>query len=132
MIFSSVVQYGTGELLLIYRSLSFNTYLNVTTAEFSKFAGILSEAISQHHLSGFEIAQLGFHHLPLALFIVMLPKAHLTSHSRMSASRRVITPPCYLGHEDLFCTVLLCILATSSSASVRSIPFWSFIGTIFA
>ena len=28
---------------------------------------------------------------PLALFIVMLPKAHLTSHSRMSGSRLVIT-----------------------------------------
>ena len=33
------------------------------TAEFSKFAGILSAALSQHHLSGFEIAQLEFHHL---------------------------------------------------------------------
>ena len=29
---------------------------------------------------------------PLALFIVMLPKAHLTSHSRMFGSRCVITP----------------------------------------
>ena len=29
---------------------------------------------------------------PLALFIVILPKAHLTSHSRMSGSRWVITP----------------------------------------
>ena len=27
------------------------------TAEFSKFAGILSAALSQHHLLGFEIAQ---------------------------------------------------------------------------
>ena len=34
----------------------------VATAEFSKFAGILSAALSQHHLSGFEIAQLEFHH----------------------------------------------------------------------
>ena len=34
-----------------------------TTAEFSKFAGILSAALSQHHLLGFEIAQLEFHHL---------------------------------------------------------------------
>ena len=31
--------------------------------EFSKFAGILSAALSQHHLLGFEIAQLKFHHL---------------------------------------------------------------------
>ena len=35
----------------------------VATAEFSKFAGILSAALSQHHLVGFEIAQLEFHHL---------------------------------------------------------------------
>ena len=35
----------------------------VAIAEFSKFAGILSAAVSQHHLLGFEIAQLEFHHL---------------------------------------------------------------------
>ena len=29
---------------------------------------------------------------PLTLFVVILPKAHLTSHSRMSGSRWVITP----------------------------------------
>ena len=29
----------------------------------SKFAGILSAAFAQHHLLGFEIAQLEFHHL---------------------------------------------------------------------
>ena len=33
------------------------------TAEFSKFAGIASAALSQHHLLGFEIAQAEFHHL---------------------------------------------------------------------
>ena len=32
---------------------------------------------------------------PLALFIVMLPKAHLTLHSRMSGSRLVITSSDY-------------------------------------
>ena len=35
----------------------------VATTEFSKFAGILSAALSQHQLLGFEIAQLVFHHL---------------------------------------------------------------------
>ena len=35
----------------------------VTTAEFSKFAGILSAALSQHQLLGLEIAQLECHHL---------------------------------------------------------------------
>ena len=50
----------------------------------------------------------------LALFIVVLPKAHLTSHSRMAGSRSVITPSCLSGSWDLFYIVLLCILATSS------------------
>ena len=60
----------------------------VATAEFSKFADILSAALSQHHLLEFEVAQLEFiPSPPLALFIVMLPKAHLTLHSRMSGCR---------------------------------------------
>ena len=59
----------------------------VATAEFSKFAGILGAALSQHHLSGFEITSTGIPSPALALFIVMLSKAHLTSHSRMSGSR---------------------------------------------
>ena len=33
----------------------------MATAEFSIFAGILNAALSQHHLLGFEIAQLEFH-----------------------------------------------------------------------
>ena len=35
----------------------------VATAEFSIFAGILTATLSQHHLLGFEIGQLEFHHL---------------------------------------------------------------------
>ena len=37
--------------------------LTVDIAELSIFAGILNEALSQHHLLGFEIAQMEFHHL---------------------------------------------------------------------
>ena len=51
---------------------------------------------------------------PLALFIVMFPKAHLTSHSRMPGSRWVITPSWLSGSWRCFCILLLCILATSS------------------
>ena len=51
---------------------------------------------------------------PLALFLAMLPKAHLTSHSRMSGSRWVITPSGLPGSWRSFCIVLLCVLATSS------------------
>ena len=36
----------------------------VATAEFSKFAGMLNAALSQHHLLGSEMAQLEFHHIP--------------------------------------------------------------------
>ena len=66
---------------------------------------------------------------PLALFVVMLPKAHLTSHSRCLTLSWWSHHRDYLGHEDLFCIVLLLII---SSASVGSIPFLSFIVSIFA
>ena len=39
---------------------------------------------------------------PLALFVVMLSKAHLTSHSRMSGSRWVITPSWLSGSWSSF------------------------------
>ena len=67
---------------------------------------------------------------PLALFIVMLPKAHLTSHSRMSGSQWVITPSWLSGAWRSFLyssSVYSCHLFLISSASVRSIPFLSFI-----
>ena len=38
-------------------------FQSLATAEFSKFAGILNAELSQHHLVGFEIAQVEFHHL---------------------------------------------------------------------
>ena len=38
-------------------------FQSVATAEFSRFAGILSATLSLHHLSGFEIAQWEFHHI---------------------------------------------------------------------
>ena len=51
---------------------------------------------------------------PLALSVVLLSKAHLTSHSRMSGSRWVITASWLSGSWRSFCTVFLCNLATSS------------------
>ena len=70
-----------------------------------------------HRASSFRIwnSSTGIPSPPLALFIVMLPKAHLTSHSRMSASRWVITLLWLSGSlRFFFCIVLLCILDTSS------------------
>ena len=51
---------------------------------------------------------------PLALLVAMLPKAHLTFHSWCPALAEWSHHRGCLGHEDLFCTVLLCILVTSS------------------
>ena len=52
---------------------------------------------------------------PLALFVVMLPKAHLTLHSRMSGSRWVITPLWFIQViKTFFCVVIPYILDTSS------------------
>ena len=64
----------------------------------------------------------------------MLPKAYLTSHSRMSGSRWVITPSWLSGSWRSFFyhySVYSCHLLISS-ASVRSIPFLSFFEPIFA
>ena len=72
---------------------------------------------------------------PLALFIATLSKAHLTSHSRMSGSRWVITPSWLSGSWRYFLynsSVYSCHLFLISSASVKSIPFLSFIVPIFA
>ena len=62
----------------------------------------------------------------------MLPKAHLTSHSRMSGW--VITPSWLSGswRSFLYSTSVYCHLFLIPSASVRAIPFLSFIVLIFA
>ena len=70
---------------------------------------------------------------PLALFIVMLSKAHLASHSRMFGSEWVITLSwLYRSWRSLLYNypVYSCHLFLISSASVRSIPFLSFIEPI--
>ena len=67
---------------------------------------------------------------PLALFLMMLPKAHLTSHSRKSGSRWVITSSWLSGSWRSFLyssSVYSCHLFLISSASVRSIPFLSIV-----
>jgi len=71
---------------------------------------------------------------PVALFVVMLPKVHLILHSRMSGSWWVITSSwlsrslrCFLGSSAVYSCHLLI-----SSASIRSIPFLSFIVPMFA
>ena len=106
----------------------------VATA-FSKFAGVLSAALSQHHYFRIWNASAAILSPPLALFIVMLPKAHLTLDSRMSGSRWVITPSWLSGSLRFLLynsSGYSCHVFLISSASVRSIPFLSFNMPIFA
>ena len=63
---SAIVQEFEHSLALPFFGIGMKTDLfssPVATAEFSKFAGVLSSALSQHHLPGFEITQLEFDHL---------------------------------------------------------------------
>ena len=72
---------------------------------------------------------------PLALFIGMLPKSHLTSHSKISGSRWVITPSWLSESRRYFLyssSVFSCHLYLISSASVRPILFLSIIVPFFA
>ena len=57
---------------------------------------------------------------PLALFVVMLPKAHLTSHSRMSGSRWVKTPSWLSGslRSLLYSSVYSCHLLISIASEM--------------
>ena len=67
---------------------------------------------------------------PQALFVVMLPKVHLTLHSRMSGSRWVNTLSGSL--RPLYSSFVCCCHLLISLASVRSLPFLSFIVPVFA
>ena len=66
---------------------------------------------------------------------MVLPKVHLTSHSRMSGSRSVITPSRLSGSWRSFLyssSVYSCHLFLIAYVSVRSTSFLSFIEPIFA
>ena len=62
---SAIVQWLVHSLAMLFLGWECNLHFfrPMATAESSKFAGILSVVLSQHHLLGFEIAQLEFHHL---------------------------------------------------------------------
>ena len=105
----------------------------VVNAEYSKFVAILV-ALSQHHFFRICNNLTGIPSPPLALFTVMLPRTHLTLHSRMSGSRWVITP-LWLSkslRSFLYSSVYPCHFYLISSASIRTIPFLSFFVLIFA
>ena len=80
----------------------------MATAEFSKFADIMSGALLQHHILGFEIAQLEFQHLPLALFAVML----------------TIMPKFYQGLYIYY------LIYSAEKTHINSVLFFHFLGQI--
>ena len=66
---------------------------------------------------------------PITLFLVMLPRAHLSSHSRISSSRWVITPSWLSGWLGpfLYSYVYSCHAFLISSPFIRSLIFLPFI-----
>ena len=104
-------------------------YSAVASADFSKFAGNIG--CSTFTASSLRVwnSSTGIPSPPLALFIMTLPKAHLTSHSKISSSRWVITPFWLSGSWKSFLyssSVYSFHLFLISSASVSSIAFLSF------
>ena len=70
----------------------------MATAEFSKFAGILSAALSQHHPSGFEIAQYQtFVHVYIFHFcvVIKLKTFQRLDHVDVTLKNMVICPYLY-------------------------------------
>ena len=102
----------------------------MVTAEYSKFAGTFTASSYRIWNSSTRISS-----PPLALFIVMLPNANWTLHSRISDSRWMITSSWLSGSWRSFLyssAVYSCHLFLISYASVRPLPFLSFIVHIFA
>ena len=77
-------------------------------------------------------SSVGFLSPLLALFIVMFPRANLTSHSRMFSSRCMTTWLSRSLRPFLYSSVDSCYLFLISSAFVSSLLFLSFIMPIFA
>ena len=98
----------------------------MATAEFSKFAGILSAALSQHHLLGIEIAQLVFH--PVAW-------ENRLGISRNWATAHFLTFMVDLGTVmaavSMWLSLLLCynksILRLNIQWKLASLPSWTYL-----
>ena len=75
------------------------------------FPNLLAYWVHSFTTSSFRIwsSSTGIPSPPLALFVVMLPKAYLTSHSRMSGSRWGITPSWLSGSWRSFFVQFFCV-----------------------
>ena len=102
-----------------------------------RFSNLLAYWVQHFHSIIFQdLKQLNWNSITSTSFVHSdAPKTHLTSHSRMSGSRWVITPSWLSGSLRSFLyssSVYSCHLFLISSASVRFMPFLSFIELIFA
>ena len=133
---STVVQYFEHSLALPFFGIGMKTYLFQSCGYYWVFPIYWCNVCRTLTASSFRNvnSSAGILSPPLACFIVMLPKSHLTSHSRMSSSMWV-TPPLWLSRSlrpflcsnSMFsCHFLL------TSASVGSLLFLSFIVPILA
>ena len=111
---SAIVQHFEHSLALPFFGIGMNSELSQSCGHCWVFQICWPIECSTFTVSSFRIwnSLTGIPSLLLSLFVVMLPKVHLTSHSRMSDSRWVITPSWLPGSWRSFCTVL-CILAIS-------------------
>ena len=134
---SAIVWYFEHSLALPFVGIGMNTDVFQSCGHFWVIQICWHNECSTFTASSFKIwnSSTGIPSSPLALFLVMFTKAHLTSYSRMSGSRWVITSSwlskswrSFLYSSSVYCYHLFLI----SSASVRSIPFLSFIEPIFA
>ena len=75
------------------------------------FPNLLTHWVQHFTTSSFRIwnSSTGIPSSPLALFIVILPRAHLTSHSWMSGPRWVITPSWLSGSWRSFFVQFSCV-----------------------
>ena len=91
---SAIVQYFEHFLTLPFFGIGMKTELFQSCGHCGVFQICWHRECSTFTASSFRIwnSSTGIPSPPLVLFIVMLSKAHLTSHSRMSGSRWVITP----------------------------------------
>ena len=129
---SAIIQYFEHSLALPFFGLEWKLIFSshVATAEFCKFAQHIG--YSTLTASSFSVWNSSARVLspPLAFFIVLLSKAHLTSYSRMSSSKWLTTPSRLSRSLRPFLfssSVYSCHPFLIFSASVRFLLFLSFI-----
>ena len=134
---SAIVQCCEHSLVLSFFEIGMKTELSQSCGHWWVFQICWNIECSTFTASSFRISNSWAAILPppLALLLVMLPKAHLTLHSRMSGSRWVSTSSwlsSYWRSILYSSSVYSCHLFLIPFASVRSILFLSFIVTNFA